>query len=231
MNRRTERVLVAGYVGGFCTLAVAGAWVQHEVAAFSPRLPFLAASVAPGDEAPPFTLENLESERISLADLRGENSDQIVVLEWFDPACDWVRMYHEDYATLRDLQQEFADQGVTWAAIYSGIPPEDMEAKAMNAEYAEAWGIEYPILIDADKSVAELYRVRIVPHVIVIDAEGKIRYTGAIDTALDTDMPGAHNHLRAALDALVAGHELVTDKTPPRGCTVREQRNADASPD
>ena len=47
-----------------------------------------------GEPAPAFTLPNLAGETVSLSDHKGK----VVVLEWFNPGCPFVKQAHEDGA-------------------------------------------------------------------------------------------------------------------------------------
>ena len=74
------------------------------------------------------------------------------------------------------------------------------------------------------KSGVSLAKPRIPPHLFVIDAGGTLVYDGAIDDkpSVDpADIPGARNHLLAALDAVLAGASLPTAKTASYGCSVK----------
>ena len=51
-----------------------------------------AAAQAPVDAAPDFTLPDLDGNQVTLSSLRGK----IVVLEWFNPECPFVRYAHSD---------------------------------------------------------------------------------------------------------------------------------------
>ena len=62
------------------------------------------------------------------------------------------------------------------------------------------------------------------PHMFVIDKEGKLAYAGAIDdkaSAYASDIEGAKNYVRAAVDALLAGQTVAEASTKSYGCGVK----------
>ncbi len=69
-------------------------------------------------------------------------------------------------------------------------------------------------LLDHTGQVGKLYGARTTPHMFVIDAQGILRYMGAIDDAPSTDagdIADAKNFVRQAIDEVLAGKE-VTDQ-------------------
>jgi len=58
----------------------------------------------------------------------------------------------------------------------------------------------------------------------VIDKSGLLVYAGAIDdrpTTRRSDVQGAHNYVRAALDDMAAGRPVQAPVTRAYGCTVK----------
>ena len=69
-----------------------------------------------GDAAPAFTLEDLDGKEVSLAKVLEQK--KIVVLEWFNPGCPFVKKHHLHNSTMRDLATKYKDK-VVWLAINS----------------------------------------------------------------------------------------------------------------
>src|SRR5688572_7380144 len=68
------------------------------------------------------------------------------------------------------------------------------------------------------------YGARTTPHLYVIDPEGVLRYAGAIDnkpSPSPSDVPGAQNYQKLALDAGLAGKPIAIATTQPYGCDVK----------
>jgi peroxiredoxin len=212
MRRKTERILVAAYVCCWSALAIGGAWAQQKV------WPQPEPEAEPA-AAPDFTLKKLDGADVSLAGLRGDG--HVVVLEWFDPRCDWVKTYHESSTTIKDLRAEFAEAGVRWAAVYSSVPPEGQDAAALNKDAKEKWGIQYPILLDPGAIVAEQYGAERAPFVVVISGEGNVIYKGPVDDSAAPGEPGTEHYLRSALEAATRGEAPAVTTAATPGCRLK----------
>ena len=72
--------------------------------------------------------------------------------------------------------------------------------------------------------VGQLYEAKTTPQMYVINPEGKIIYSGAIDSirsANAADCATATNYIRETLDAALAGKSVPTPETKPYGCSVK----------
>ena len=196
MKRRQPSLIVL-----VCICAIVATGVQ---AAESPRV---------GSAAPDFSLPDEDGKVHKLSDYRGK----LVVLEWTNPDCPYVkRHYRAD--TMEKLSREF-DSEVVWLAVNS--------TKTNSPEETRAWkdeqGFEYATLQDPAGDVGHLYGARTTPNMYVIDSEGQLRYSGAID-----DDPRGHsekpsNHVSGAIHAVLQGSAPDPSETPPYGCSVKYQ--------
>lgn len=130
-----------------------------------------------GETAPDFTLLDQFGKKRSLSDYRG----QVIVLEWTNPGCPFiVRHYNEK--TMIDLQAKFGGKKLTWLRINS---TNKKHQDYMTGKETQAWakkvGVEGPILNDSEGLVGHLYGAKTTPHMFVVDASGKLAYSGAID--------------------------------------------------
>ena len=66
-----------------------------------------------GKMAPEFTLTNYDGEIISLSDYKGK----IVVLEWFNYECPFVKYHYEKAKTMVELANKYKDKNGVWLAI------------------------------------------------------------------------------------------------------------------
>lgn len=125
-----------------------------------------AAELTMGADAPNFTLKSISGENLKLSEQRG----QPVVLAFWASWCGGCRQQLLNLNTARQ-QPAFAN-AVVW-----GINLDEDHAKA------EAVGrdlnLGYPILFDASKRISEQYRVDNVPTIVLVDANGKVRFIGA----------------------------------------------------
>ena len=194
MRRRQAWWIVLAWA---CAIASTG--VQ---AAESPRV---------GTPAPDFSLPDEDGKVHKLSDYRGK----LVVLEWTNQECPYVkRHYRAD--TMEKLSEEF-DAEVVWLAVNS--------TKSNSPEDTRAWkseqGFHYATLQDPAGDVGHLYGARTTPNMYVIDPEGQLRYSGAIDDDPRGRSEGPSNYVSGAIHALLQGSDPDPSETRPYGCSVK----------
>ncbi len=134
-----------------------------------------ATTPAAGQAAPKFTLPTADDQSISLDDYKGK---QVVVL-YFYPKDDTPGCTKEACA-FRDLGSQFADAG----AVVLGVSPDPVDS---HARFAGKFSLNFPLLADADATVAKAYgawgektnygktSMGILRTTFVIDRQGVIR--------------------------------------------------------
>ncbi|MFT4569571.1 MAG: hypothetical protein ACI8TX_000917 [Hyphomicrobiaceae bacterium] len=176
---------------------------------------------AVGDTAPAFQLLGADGREHSLA----ESDGKIVVLEWLNHGCPFVRKHYES-GNMQSLQKKYTGQGVIWYSIVSSAPGkqghcETDEAAAQEIDHDSAASA---VLLDPEGVVGRAYGARTTPHMFVVAADGKLAYKGAIDdtpSADPNDVAEAKNYVSAAVDALLAGDAVAEVTTTPYGCSVK----------
>ena len=121
---------------------------------------------------------------------------------------------------LTNLQQHYAELGVQFIAWF----PLRTDSPRAIRQFQK----EYKLLVtgkpDPGAQLARQLRIHVTPEVVVMQADGRVRYQGAIDdwyAALGKHRPEATQHyLRDALDALLAGKDVAITKTEAVGCLV-----------
>jgi len=168
--------------------------------------------------APDFSLPDLDGNTVSLSSLRGK----VVVLEWFNPGCPFVRYAHSD-GPLRDLAARHMASGVVWLAINSGARGKQGHGLDINREWRAKWNMEYPVLLDDKGEVGRAYGATNTPHMFVIDPRGALVYRGALDNAPLGKVPaeGHTIYLNDALAAVAAGRPVDVAETKAYGCSVK----------
>lgn len=179
------------------------------------------AVAAVGEPAPEFSLVDTRGETRALADLRGKT----VVLEWLNHECPFVRK-HYDSGNMQRLQEKHTGRGIVWLSVVSSAPGKQgwVTPEQANELTARKGAKPTAVLLDPAGTVGRLYGAKTTPHMFVIDAKGVVVYAGAIDDRPSTDVddvPGAHNHVDAALEDLAAGRPVAIPKTNPYGCSVK----------
>lgn len=182
----------------------------------------LAADV--GQPAPAFTLTGTDGEEHSLSEYRGK----IVVLEWTNYGCPFVRK-HYGTGNMQRLQRDYTGRGVVWLTVCSSGPGKQghFSAAEWQRKLAENGAAATATLLDPEGTVGKAYGARTTPHMFVIDAGGTLVYAGAIDDQTSWDpksVTGATNYVAEVLDALLAGAAVEPKTTRPYGCGVKYAR-------
>jgi hypothetical protein len=76
------------------------------------------------------------------------------------------------------------------------------------------------VLIDAQHRIADLYGAQTTPHVFVVDANGLLRYRGAVDDVTFRQRQATRFYLEEAVEALLEGRSPEIQETPAYGCTI-----------
>ncbi len=177
------------------------------------------ASAEIGKPAPDFTLKDLDGNEHRLSDHKGK----IVVLEWWNPGCPFVKYAHTE-GPLATMAAEETKNGVVWLTINSGAPGKQGAGLEGSREGVETFKMTNPVLLDESGEVGRAYGAEKTPHMYVIDVEGTLVYRGAIDNAPIGEVDGggeAINYVAAALANVRAGRPVATPETPAYGCTVK----------
>jgi peroxiredoxin len=184
-----------------------------------------ALAVQPGEAAPDFTLPDTNSKPVHLADYRGK----IVVLEWTNHDCPFVRA-HYDSGVMQGLQARAKAEGVVWLSIVSSAPGEQgyVDGPTGNAITAREHASPTAKLLDPDGKVGHLYNAKTTPDMVVIDKDGTIQYLGAIDdkrtASTETAKAANGNLVTAALDSVEKGAPVAVPVTVSYGCSVKYLR-------
>lgn len=180
-----------------------------------------AESARVGSVAPDFTLVDLDGKVHTLSDYTSQG--KIVVLEWFNPGCPYVKKHYQDAdrRTMNELAADYAGEGVIWLAINSGAPGKQGHGFEMNSNAQSNWDMDRPILSDESGNVGRLYQAESTPEMYVIDGEGILRYHGAIDNDNSPRTIGNVNYVRNAIDAIMSDSTVEVPKTRAYGCSVK----------
>jgi peroxiredoxin len=137
------------------------------LAAASPAAAVLEGSkLKKGQQAPDFTLKDLDGKTWKLSDLKGK---KIVMIDFW---ATWCNICKREMPILQKVYQEYQGKGVE----FLGIALDENEA-AIKKVVREK-GVTYPTLVDKDTKVAtEIYQLSgPIPYKVVIDLSGTIVY-------------------------------------------------------
>lgn len=122
-----------------------------------------------GRQAPTFSVEGLNGERVSLEDYRG----RLVVLNFW---ASWCPPCREEAPLFAELDRTFDDSEL----VVLGIAVWDDASAAR--DFLRQYGLTYPNALDADGRIAIAYGVAGVPETFFIGPDGRLlgKYPGAV---------------------------------------------------
>jgi peroxiredoxin len=171
--------------------------------------------------APDFTATDSHGSSRSLHQFHGK----YVVLEWHNQGCPYTRKHYES-GNMQGLQKEWTAKGVVWFTVISSAPgTQGFVTSAEENDYlARMHAAPTAALLDPEGNLGRLYNARTTPDMFVIDPQGKLIYSGAIDdrpTADAGDIKGADNYVNDALRASMSGQAIAMPYTRAYGCSVK----------
>jgi peroxiredoxin len=202
----------------------------NEAGAKEPAKTSTTAAIAPdaradiGKPVPDFTLKDLDGNDVKLSSFKGK----VVVLEWFNPGCPFVRKSHTK-GSLKELAKKRTQEGIVWLAVNSSAPGKEGNGIEANKKAAAEFGLTHPILVDESGAVGHAFAATNTPHMFVIDDKGTLVYRGAIDNSPDAEGESAPDgklvvYVDEALAAIKAGKPVPTATTKAYGCSVKYAR-------
>lgn len=168
-----------------------------------------------GKPAPDFKLVDTDGVEHVLADYTKQG--KVVVLEWFNPGCPYVKLHYETHTTMKDTAKKYEGKEVVWLAVATGATAD----RDSLAQARTDWEIAYPVLLDAEGEAGRAYGSKNTPTMYVIDKEGNVAYAGAIDNDPQDSKTDDVNYVEKAVDALLAGSLVETGYAKAYGCSVK----------
>lgn len=170
-----------------------------------------------GTPAPDFSLLNVDSKTVSLADFADAKALVVIFM------CNHCPFVKHLAPALAEFGRECQAKGVAVVAIssndvanYPDDSPEQMVHEAENRGYT------FPYLYDEDQSVAQAYKAACTPDFYVFDSEKKLAYRGQFDASRPgNEVPVTGSDLRQAVDAVVAGQPVPEPQMPSIGCNIK----------
>ena len=165
-----------------------------------------------GDKAPEFSTTSTQGKSVKLSDYAGK----YVVLEWFNHKCPFVKAQY-DPGKMQSLQKKWTGQGVVWISICSSAEGKQgyLTSAEANQVTQEKGAASSAVVLDPKGELGHLYGAKTTPHMFVIDPQGKVIYSGAIDDKAQV------NYVEAALSESKAGKPISHGQTQPYGCGVK----------
>jgi peroxiredoxin len=131
------------------------------------------ARVWTDQQAPDFTLEDLEGRTVSFAEAR---RDKVVLLKFGALWCGWCNRQADEFVRLQPHLN--ADETVLLeVSVKSDLPAEEVRARH------ESLGLKHTILRDPTGEVGHLYGVRYLPSLFIVDRRGVVVWSGGYTKA------------------------------------------------
>ena len=164
---------IATVLGSLATAAVPTALAEE-----------LAAKFKIGDTAPDFTLQEIGGRQVQLSKA---NKGKVVLLAFWSLRCGACI---QEVPFLEQLHKSYGGKGVAVLSVVT----DGVDATATKTIMNEV-GVapSYPVLVDPDFTASDTYTTFVVPHTLVIDRKGIIRY---VHTGFE---PGTEKQYEAAL--------------------------------
>jgi peroxiredoxin len=180
-----------------------------------------AAEPMVGKPAPAFSAIDSNGKTRSLAEFKGK----IVILEWTNDGCPYVRK-HYGAGNIQKLQQDLTAKGAVWLSIISSAPGKQgyVSGAEANALSTSRGATPTAVLLDPTGTVGRAYEAQTTPNMFVVDKTGILRYMGAIDDQPNVDkatLAQARSYVREAFAAVAAGGQVAETATEPYGCSVK----------
>lgn len=123
-----------------------------------------APSPREGFLAPDFTLATLDGNKVTLSGLRGKI---VVVNIW----ATWCPPCRAETPALEKSYEQYKDSGV----VILGVDLTNQDAVSDVESFVQEFKLTYPILLDRDGSVGNLYQIKGLPSTFFINRAGIIR--------------------------------------------------------
>jgi peroxiredoxin len=125
--------------------------------------PLLAHAVGVEQAAPDFTLKSLEGRNLRLDEYKG----QVVLINFW---ASWCGPCRQELPLLDRINARYHDAG--FAVL--GVNVEGQMGPA--SDMAKKTGVSFPVLVDENQRVSELYDLEAMPTSVVVDRDGVVKY-------------------------------------------------------
>jgi hypothetical protein len=136
------------------------------------------------------------------------------VIVFFSRDCHCLSQHDE---RLRELFDAYHPRGVQFVLV----DPEVTSSPAIDAAEAARRGYPFPLYFDPGARLARALDATYATYTVIVDAQGRPRYRGGIDSDETHLRPDATPYVRNALDDLLAGRAPRTPEAKVLGCSLQ----------
>lgn len=144
-----------------------------------------AAMTLQGQPAPEFSIELLDGGKVDLASHRDKN---VVILDFW---ATWCGPCVQALPIISSVAAEYKDKGVVFYAVNQQEDAADVK------KFLETEKLAFPVAMDRESKVAQLYKVEGIPQTVIIGKDGKVV---AVHVGFDPELKSV---LKKDLDALL----------------------------
>lgn len=153
-------------------------------------------TVLAADEAPTFSLRDIDGKKRSLSDYEG----QVVMISFW---ATWCTPCMAEMPHLQRFYETYGEQGFTVLSINT----DDARSSSRVKPLVKSKGVTFPVLLDRETSVVAMYNPsKTLPFAVLLDREGRIAKVHSGYT------PGDETRIEEEIKTLLAGEEL--DSSP-----------------
>ncbi|MCY2966385.1 MAG: redoxin domain-containing protein [Planctomycetota bacterium] len=170
-----------------------------------------------------FVLPDTSGKQISLSDFPDAKARVVVFI---GTECEISNSYAPD---LIALQERFRDRGVQFLAINSLLT----NTPAKIAQHAVDYKLNFPVLVDTQQVVADLFEAKRIPTAYLLDYRNTVRYVGRIDDRVTFERKAAQaeqTDLVTAIEELLAGTTVTKPHTQVDGCKITVRSRVGKAP-
>lgn len=207
-----------GRTVAFCCTKCKKLWDKDpsEYAANLPPVEKAADGAEIGKRIPDFEATDVDGKRVQSASLK-----PLLVLQWIDPACPTSQrlasgIIQATYDKLGSSVEKYKH-----VLVYSGVgaSPPALKKYAQDKKLSQ----DYVILVDGEAKAAKAMGAKTSSHVFVVDSEGILRYSGAIDDDPDGKKGDkAVNYVVEAVKAIGAKKPVNPETSTPYGTELKK---------
>lgn len=139
----------------------------------------------------------------------------VTVVVFYAENCPCFRV-HED--RLRELAQAYADRGLRLIIVDSEVSA----TAERDARKAAERGLP-AIVLDPGAKLADALGADYATYTVVLDAQGRVRYRGGIDSDKERLHDDADAYVRNAVEDLLAGRQPRTTEGKALGCALQKR--------
>lgn len=120
------------------------------------------------------------------------------------------------------IAKESKELGINTLAINPNINPDyPADSPQQMVVKANAWGIDFPYLVDDTQKVAKLFMAQCTPDIYLFNSAKGLVYHGRVDDNWQDEGHVSKHDLRQAIQNLATGQPISLDQKPSRGCAIK----------